>query len=146
MTAPMRLGVMRSPRKNGASRMVQAGMVNSSANTVASGNSSTLHAQRYCEPKWMLLRNRCRPKRLVLTACRSSGRTAMIASTIRIPTAARIVSISTTLNDPDSPRIAIAMTENDSSVPVIQATTTRSWRGEVTSVPIPSFVCLRGIH
>jgi hypothetical protein len=35
---------MRSPRKIAASSMVQAGIVNSSANTVASGNGSRLIA------------------------------------------------------------------------------------------------------
>ena len=50
-TAPIRLAVMRSPSTGSASSSVQAGTVNSSANTVASGSSSRLVAQRYCEPR-----------------------------------------------------------------------------------------------
>ncbi len=129
MTAPIRLGVIRSPRKNGARTIVQAGIVNSSANTVASGSSSRLQAHRYWDPKWTVLRSRCRPMRCVLTVCRSSGRTAMTASMIASPTEERMVRISTMLNALARPRTAIAITENDSNAPVIQPTTTRSWRG-----------------
>ncbi len=39
MIAPIRLGVSRSPRKIAARMPVQAGAVNSSANTVASGSN-----------------------------------------------------------------------------------------------------------
>ena len=45
---PMRLGVSRSPSSQGASSAVQAGMVNSSENTMASGRMVTLNAQAYC--------------------------------------------------------------------------------------------------
>src|SRR5262249_25681313 len=51
-TAPIRLAVMRSPSTGSASRSAQAGAVNSSANTVASGRSRRLFAQRYCAPRW----------------------------------------------------------------------------------------------
>ena len=50
-TTPMRLGVIFSPRKNTAMKASQIGMVNSSANTVASGSNVRLSAQTYCEAK-----------------------------------------------------------------------------------------------
>ena len=50
-TAPMRLAVKRSPSTGTASSSGQAGAVNSSANTVASGNSSRLVAHTYCDAR-----------------------------------------------------------------------------------------------
>ncbi len=50
-TAPIRLFVMRSPRIGTASSRVQAGAVNSSANTVASGSSRRLFAHSVCAPR-----------------------------------------------------------------------------------------------
>ena len=47
-TTPARLGVIRSFSSQTASSAVQAGMVNSSANTVASGSIVMLTAQAYC--------------------------------------------------------------------------------------------------
>ena len=50
-TAPIRLAVIRSPKTGTASSNVHAGVVNSSANTVANGSSRRLIAQRYCPPR-----------------------------------------------------------------------------------------------
>ena len=80
--------------------MVQAGIVNSSANTVASGSSVTLSAQRYCAPKWLVLRATCRPMRESVTPCRRAGRARPAASTMASPQAERIVRISKMLERP----------------------------------------------
>ena len=48
-TTPRRLGVIFSCSSQTASSAVQAGMVNSSANTMASGSIVRLSAQAYCE-------------------------------------------------------------------------------------------------
>ena len=47
-TTPRRLGVSRSPSSQTASSAVQAGMVNSSANTMASGSKVSDNAHTYC--------------------------------------------------------------------------------------------------
>jgi len=57
MTAPMRLGVSRSDNSHTASNAVHAGDMNSSAKTVANGNSVNAIAQQYCAPKWITLRS-----------------------------------------------------------------------------------------
>jgi hypothetical protein len=55
----MRLKVIRSPRKMGASRQIQAGEVNSSANTVASGSTRTPIVQPYWAARWIAARAPC---------------------------------------------------------------------------------------
>src|SRR5712672_2651483 len=133
MTAPTRLLVMCSPRKKGARRMVQAGIVNSSANTVASGSKRRLDAQRYWEVKWIELRKRCKPRRRSPRVRPSSGRKPHTQPMIARPIAARDVSISMMVSAPARLRIEIAITQNDSSVPVIQRTTRVRSRTAVTS-------------
>src|SRR5262249_23106817 len=51
ITAPMRLGVNRSESNHTASNAVHAGVMNSSAKTVANGNSVNAVAQQYWPPK-----------------------------------------------------------------------------------------------
>ena len=51
--------VIRSPRNSTANSATQAGMVNSSANTVASGSSVIASVQQICEAKCATLRPTC---------------------------------------------------------------------------------------
>jgi len=64
--------------------------------------------------------------------CRSSGRNAATTAMIASPSAARSARISMMLSGPHSLRIATAITQNDNSAPIIQATTLASCRMEVT--------------
>ena len=57
-TLPARLLVMRSPRISAASSATQAGVVNSSENTVANGSSVTASAQLNWPTKCVVLRAR----------------------------------------------------------------------------------------
>ena len=131
----MRLCVMRSPRKSGASSMVQAGIVNSSANTVASGSSSRLDAHRYCAPKWMLLRSDVQARGggalIVVPQLRAQRHERADDQQARRPRAPTRISMM--LSVADSSRIDTAIAENDSSVPVIQRTT-RAMGGMTTWV------------
>src|SRR5258705_9427529 len=129
MTAPIRVGVRRSPRKMAASSAVQAGMVSSSANTVASGSKVSLVAQAICEAKCTLLRARCRPMCRLLTARMRSGRARPIASRMTTPIALRSARISRMPSTCDNSRIETAIAEKDSRVPVIHSTTGISWAG-----------------
>jgi hypothetical protein len=57
-TEPMRLTVARSPRKNTASTPAHTGIMNSMANTVASGSVITANDQPIVAPKCVPLRTR----------------------------------------------------------------------------------------
>src|SRR5215470_13376362 len=114
---------MRSPSTGIASSSAQAGVVNSSANTVASGSSSRLIAHRYCPPRCTVLRKMCSGIcRLKIVARRSARAAARASMTIR-PRPARTARISMTLSVPARKRIDTAIAENDSSAPVIHRTT-----------------------
>ena len=129
---PARLLVMRSPSIGMASSATQAGMVNSSENTVANGSSVTASVHRKVPTKWMLLRARCRPMRLKASSLRSSALAAIrINRTIR-PKPERIDRISNVVRYWDRARTATALAEKESSAPVIQSTTR------------PSFCCATG--
>ena len=126
-TAPIRLTVSGSRKNHAASSASQAGLVNSSANTVASGRSVMLNAQAYCAAKCTLLRSACIPMRRGRSEARSACRTQASAKRIVSPAALRIARISNTLNVRASARIDTAMTENDSSTPLIHSTTRPMW-------------------
>src|SRR5258707_12375660 len=98
-------------------------MVNSRANTVASGSSVMPMANRNCEPKWMVLRVTCNATRRAETARMCAGLSAPSASRIANPPPLRIASISMMRSVPASARIDTAMAENDNSAPVIHRTT-----------------------
>src|SRR5262252_1634734 len=102
-------------------------MVNSSANTVASGSSVTPVAHRNCAPKWIALRMKCNTRRRVVRARMSAGFNAPNTSSKARPPPLRMASISSMCSFADSIRIDTAIAENDSSAPVIHKTTrTRS--------------------
>src|SRR5216684_62487 len=126
-TAPARLVVMRSRSSHAASKASQAGLVNSSANTVASGSKVMLSAQAYCAAKCTLLRSACVPMRRGNNEARSAGRAQASANRIARPAALRSARISNTLNVRASARIDTAMTENDSSTPLIHSMTRPMW-------------------
>src|SRR5215471_4895694 len=122
-TAPIRLAVMRSPSTGSASRSAHAGAVNSSANTVASGRSRRLFAQRYCAPRWTVLRKTCSGRCRLKTVDRRSARTAARVAITTKPRPARAARISMTLNVSASTRTETAIAENASNAPLIQRTT-----------------------
>ena len=72
--------VMRSPRNSTASSVTQAGMMNSSANTVANGSIVIAIVQQICDPKCTTLRATCsrmrcarRPSSKLRPASREQG-------------------------------------------------------------------------
>src|SRR3984957_9886252 len=97
-------------------------MVNSSANTVASGNSVRLTAHRYCPAKWQQLRIKCRPARRRVMAPNSAGWVAPNASNIASPPKLRIARISMMCRRTESTRTDTAMAENDTRAPTIHRT------------------------
>src|SRR6185295_15040218 len=71
----------------------------------------------------MVLRNRCSTGWRLRTAERRSGQMASIASMTKKPTPERMARISSTVRLVASARIATAISENDSSAPVIHRMT-----------------------
>ena len=122
-TAPIRLGVSRSESSQTASKAVHAGVINSSAKTVANGNSVNAVAQQYCAPKWITLRSKFSGIRRGRTSGRRSARVPKSVSIINRPTPLRMLRISKMFSLPASMRIDTAIAENERSVPVIQKTT-----------------------
>ena len=112
---PMRLRVNFSPRIGTASSSVQAGAVNSRANTVASGRSKMLLAHIICPARWTRLRNTFNPGRRVRIASRSVGMTASIASMVTRPVPDRTARISGIVRLLASTRTATAISENASN-------------------------------
>src|SRR5882762_3326567 len=120
-------------------------MVNSRANTVASGSSVMPMAHRNCEPKWMVLRVTCNARRRAESARMCAGLNAPTASRIANPPPLRIASISMMRSVPESARIDTAMAENDNSAPVIHRTTrTRSRRSTLFGIRLK--VRARGVE
>ena len=116
--------VMRSRRNSAASSAVQAGMVNSSANTVANGSSVTAQRPAKLPTKCVVLRARCKPhaaRRELAPQLRAQRDQRQQHE--QTPTPQRIDRISNMLSCSPSSRIDSAMTENESSAPVIQRTT-----------------------
>ena len=97
--------------------------MNSSANTVAKGNSVNAVAQQYWAPKWIKLRSKFSGIRLGRTSGRRSARAVKSVSTINRPVPLRILRISKMFSLAASIRMDTAIAENESSVPVIQKTT-----------------------
>ena len=120
----MRLVVMRSPSNSAASSATQAGMVNSSANTVANGSSVTASAQQILpdEMDGVAREMQAHAARRELAAQRRLRRDQRQQDQQAEARADRQDFEGVERARP-SARIASALTENDSSAPVIQKTT-----------------------
>ena len=112
-TATRRPLVIVSLRSGIASSATQAGVVNSSAKTVASGRSVRPKAHPSVAAKWITLRARWSLKRRGFSPGRSSGLTSARASRIRTPAALRTASISKIENVGARARTAMAVAEKD---------------------------------
>ena len=105
--------------------MVQAGAVNSSANTVASG-SRECSAPTASGAEMDDVAEEMQPQRRVRIARRRIGMHRQDREDDSKPVPLRTARISKMLSAPASTRIATAISENDSSAPVIQRMTRAS--------------------
>src|ERR1043166_1143582 len=116
---PTRLAGMRSRNASTAKSATHAGIVNSRANTVASGSRATETVHPICEAKCKVLRSACRRRRRSERSYRSEGRAANSASMTATPNALRTPFISNALNTPARARTESATVVNERSVPLI---------------------------
>src|ERR1043166_812591 len=120
---PARLSVRRSPRISTASSPAHTGIMNSIANTVASGSTITALAQHRLAAKCVPLRTKCTNGRRSTRWANSVGCGSMTARSSASPPMLRTINSSNRLRTPPSWRTEIAISENDNSVPVIQTMT-----------------------
>src|SRR5215213_6899067 len=116
---PMRLTVKRSPSSSTASTPAQIGIRNSIANTVASGSTMTALVQHKFAMKCVPLRMRCTPGLRSARYPNNEGRAVIRTSKRNRPPRLRTINSSNRLSTPPSWRTEIAISENDSSVPII---------------------------
>ena len=136
---------MRSPRNRTANSANHAEMVNSSAKTVANGNSVIASAQQICEPKWMTPRVPCSAIRCHRSPASSSRLTAANARRISRLPVQRTDIISNTLRLRASARTEIAPAMNANTLPLIQSATEptiQSEREGFAELPISAVVVM----